>query len=81
MMLMTGIGVLSAAIPVPVAGAEPSRPDGPVAPAPAPTAPVPTAQTPGFLFPDAFNGRAGSAPDPSKWIVAKARETIKNPVF
>ncbi|HXO50764.1 MAG TPA: 1,3-beta-glucanase, partial [Mycobacterium sp.] len=32
MMLMTGIGVLAAAIPVPVAGAEPSRP---AAPAPA----------------------------------------------
>ena len=81
MMLMTGIGVLAAAIPVPVAGAEPSRPDGPVAPAPAPTAPAPTAQTPGFLFHDEFNSPAGSAPDPSKWIVAKARETIKKPVF
>jgi hypothetical protein len=81
MMLMTGIGVLAAAIPVPVAGAEPSRPDGPVAPAPPPTAPPPSAQTPGFHFHDEFDGPAGSAPDPSKWIVAKARETIKNPVF
>lgn len=78
---MTGIGLLASAIPVPVAGADPSRPDGPAGPVPPPTAPPPSAQTPGFLFHDEFDGPAGSAPDPSKWIVAKARETIKNPVF
>ena len=37
--------------------------------------------TPAFLFHDEFDGPAGSAPDPSKWTVATARETIKNPVF
>ena len=46
MMLMTGIGLLAAAIPVPVARAEPAQPDAPVAPLPG----------------DEFDGPAGSAP-------------------
>ena len=48
--------------------------------APAPGATAETA-TPPFLFHDEFDGPAGSAPDPSKWVVATGRETIKNPVF
>ena len=62
MMLMTGIGLVAAAIPVPVARAEPAQPDAPVAPLPGPGAPPPSAQTPAFLFQDEFDGPAGSAP-------------------
>jgi beta-glucanase (GH16 family) len=71
MMLMAGIGLLASAIPLPHARAVPAPSD----------APPPTGQTPAFLFHDEFDGPAGSAPDPSKWMVSKARETIKNPVF
>lgn len=65
MMMMTGFGLLAAAIPLPKVHAQP--------------APAGHAQT--FLFSDEFDGPAGSAPDPAKWSIAKARETIKNPVF
>jgi hypothetical protein len=46
-----------------------------------PAAPPSTAQTSAYLFHDEFDGPAGSAPDAGKWMVAKARETIRNPVF
>jgi hypothetical protein len=81
MMLMTGIGLLAAAIPVPEARAYPSRRDAPADRVPPPTAPPPNAQTASYLFRDEFDGPAGAAPDPSKWTVARARELIKNPVF
>ena len=42
---------------------------------------TPNAQPASYLFHDEFDGPAGSAPDPSKWTVAPARELIKNPVF
>ena len=64
MMLMTGVGVLAAAVPVPQARAYP-RP--------------PAAPSGGYIFQDDFDGPAGSAPDGSKWAVAKAREAIKDP--
>lgn len=32
-----------------------------------------------YVFHDEFDGPAGSAPDPSKWVVAKQRTPIKNP--
>lgn len=64
MMFMAGIGLLASALPLPHAAGQPA----------------PTGQTGGFLFNDEFDGPAGSAPDPSKWMIAKARETIKNPV-
>ena len=76
MLLMTGIGALAAAIPVPEAGAYPAD----RVPAPA-QPPPPGAQTPTYLFQDEFDGPAGSAPDPAKWTTARARELIKNPVF
>ena len=66
MMLMTGFGVLAAAVPVPQARAYPSPPDAPSG---------------SYLFHDEFDGSAGSAPDPSKWTVATAREQIKDPTF
>src|SRR6185437_12942827 len=75
MMLMTGIGMLTAAIPLPQAGAVPTRPQPPVPAAP------PNGQTGPYIFQDEFDGPAGSAPDPAKWIVAQARETMKDPTY
>ncbi|HZQ33190.1 MAG TPA: glycoside hydrolase family 16 protein [Mycobacterium sp.] len=34
-----------------------------------------------YLFHDEFDGPAGSAPDPSKWTVAKAREPMQDPTY
>ena len=34
-----------------------------------------------YLFQDEFDGPAGSAPDPAKWEVARARETMEDPTF
>ncbi len=74
MMLMTGFGVLGAALPVPAASADSSRRDMPVAPAP-------NGQSGPYLFHDEFDGPAGSAPDSSKWTVARAREEMKDPTY
>ena len=70
MMLMTGIGMLAAAIPVPEAGAVPSRPDNP----------PPNTQPGNYIFQDEFDGPAGSAPDRSKWVISNQRTPIRNPV-
>ena len=79
-MLATGIGVLAAAaLPVANAQAYPSRPDAPVGPVPAPAAPA-AGPAGGYLWHDEFDGRAGSAPDPSKWAVSSHRTPITNPV-
>jgi beta-glucanase (GH16 family) len=80
MMLMTGIGMLTAAIPAPAARAYPSPPNAPAGRVPPPAAPGNTAQG-SYLFHDEFDGPAGSAPDPSKWAVARARESMKDPTF
>ena len=64
LMLMTGFGVLAAAAPLPQARAYPRPPAAPQG---------------GYIFQDEFDGPAGSAPDSSKWAVAKAREVIKDP--
>lgn len=78
-MVMAGLGVAAVALPAAKAGATPV---GPEPPAPAPAAPAPPAvAVPNFVFTDEFNGPAGSAPDPAKWEIARARELIKNPVF
>ena len=58
MMMMTGFGLLTAAIPLPEASAA-----GP------------------YLFEDNFDGPAGSAPDPKKWEIAQARESMEDPTF
>jgi beta-glucanase (GH16 family) len=77
-LFMSGLGLLAAAIPAPAAWADPVPPVGPVPPgAPQPSRTQP--QT--YLFRDEFDGKAGSPPDPAKWMVAQARETIRNPVF
>jgi Glycosyl hydrolases family 16 len=67
MMLMTGFGALAAALPLAKAGASP--------------APPPKAPAGGYVFADEFDGPAGSAPDPSKWAVSRARETMQDPTF
>jgi beta-glucanase (GH16 family) len=58
MMLLSGVGLLSAAIPMAKAGAAPT-----------------------YVFEDNFDGPAGSAPNPAKWAVSKARETMQDPTF
>ena len=64
MMLMTGLAALAAAAPVSAANASP------VGRVPAPSQPPPDAAASGpYLFQDEFDGPAGSAPDPGKWIV------------
>jgi hypothetical protein len=78
---MSGIGLLAAAIPMPLAGADPVLPGAPASPVSPLTAPPLVGAPPTYLFHDEFDGPAGSAPDGSKWMVAKARETIRNPVF
>ncbi|MEY8016263.1 glycoside hydrolase family 16 protein [Mycobacterium servetii] len=70
MILTTGIGVLAAALPGPEARAQRT-------PLPA----APSGQSGSYAFQDEFDGPAGSPPDASKWTVAQARETIKDPTY
>jgi hypothetical protein len=71
-MLMTGIGALAAATRVPSAWADRGQ---------VPAAPPPGGANVTYLFQDEFDGPAGSAPDPSKWLVARAREPMEDPTF
>src|SRR3954465_6821134 len=94
MMLMSGLGLLGAAMSVPEAWAQPGppgvpgQPPGlPVPPPPgAPPAPLP-AQPPGgavpgaLLFGDEFDGPPGSAPDRSKWIVQTWQDDVWPPLL
>jgi beta-glucanase (GH16 family) len=66
MLLMAGIGVAAAAIPIPAARAFPPADIGSYG------APV---------FGDEFDGPPGSPPDPRNWAVATAREAISNPAI
>jgi hypothetical protein len=77
MMLMTGIGVLAAAIRVPEARAYPSQPDGRMPP---PSAPPPAAASGTYIFQDEFDGPAGSGPDPAKWTVQNWADDVWPPV-
>src|SRR5271167_1423334 len=87
MMLTTGIGVLAAALPIaeaipeaiPTAQAFPYPQPGPASRVPPPAAPNGQGGT--YIFQDEFDGPAGSAPDPSRWAVALAREQIKDPTL
>jgi hypothetical protein len=84
MMLFTGMGLLAAALPTPLAQADPGQPIAPGVPGPAapgPAAPPAAAPAPVYLFHDEFDGPAGSPPDHSLWTVLTERELIKNPVF
>ncbi|MBV9516065.1 MAG: glycoside hydrolase family 16 protein [Mycobacteriaceae bacterium] len=80
MMLMAGIGVAAAAIPLPKAGAYPSAPGVPAAPVPPPAAP-PGATTDGYIFSDDFDGPQGSGPDPGKWTVQTWQDDVWPPVL
>lgn len=79
MMLMSGLGLLTAALPTPEALADARADRGGLMPpaAPAGTTPGPN----NYIFRDEFDGPAGSRPDASKWNIATHRERIKNPVF
>jgi Glycosyl hydrolases family 16 len=80
MMLMTGIGVLAAAISAPEARAYPSlREELPPAPVP-PAEPAPEVATGAYLFHDEFDGPHGSAPDPAKWLVQNWDDPVVPPV-
>lgn len=71
--LTMGVGVLGAVAPMPAARAYPLSP-------PAPAAPGNTAEA-NYVFRDEFDGKAGATPDGSKWLVARARESMKDPTF
>ncbi|MEU0496063.1 glycoside hydrolase family 16 protein [Mycobacterium sp. NPDC006124] len=86
LLLVSGLGALAATVPLPVEWPKFASyfrtstrplPAGPVA-VPS-TAPV-DVDSP-FLFHDEFDGAAGSGPDPAKWVIATAREVIKEPKF
>ncbi|MED5813882.1 glycoside hydrolase family 16 protein [Mycolicibacterium sp. 050232] len=76
MMMLSGLGVMAAALPAPQAQALPTKPQAPRLPAPA--APQAAAS---YVFADEFDGPAGSSPNTSKWTIAKARETFKEPTY
>lgn len=76
MMMLSGLGVMAAALPAPQAQALPTKPQTPRVPAP--SAPQAAAS---YVFADEFDGPAGSSPNTSKWTIAKARETIKDPTY
>jgi len=67
MMLMTGIGMLGAAMRLPEAWATPSAPE---APAESPTGP--------YIFHDEFDGPAG--PNPANWTVQTWQDDVYPPV-
>src|SRR5262245_13955385 len=67
MMLMTGIGLLGAAISAPQAWANPSRPQAPADPV-SPAQP-PDAANRTLLVNDEFDGPLGTPPDPARWTV------------
>ena len=67
MMLMSGLGLLAATIPLPNAEATPSpHPDAPPAG--------------GYLYQDEFDGPAGSAPNPGNWTVQNWQDDVWPPV-
>lgn len=75
MLAAAGMGLLAGAFPLAQARANPLGRDAPPAAPPGDTA------AGDYLFHDEFDGPAGSAPDPSKWVVARARESMKDPTF
>jgi beta-glucanase (GH16 family) len=70
MLLMTGVGMLGAAMSIPEAWATPSS---------APEAP-PSAVGGPYIFTDEFDGPAGSGPDPAKWTVQTWQDDVYPPV-
>jgi len=74
MMLMAGMGLLAATIPLPEARAVPSDRVAP------PAAPPPSGQTGAYIFQDEFDGPAGAPPDYSKWTVQSWQDDVWPPV-
>lgn len=72
MLTMAGFGMLAAAVGVPEAGANPSQPSIPNAPAAGGAGP--------YIFQDEFDGPAGSAPDPAKWTPQNWQDDVFPPV-
>ncbi|HXZ72606.1 MAG TPA: hypothetical protein VEH31_17290, partial [Streptosporangiaceae bacterium] len=70
---MAGSALLAAAVLHPAAQAQPSPQDRPGTRRPPPSAP-PDSGT--YLFADEFDGPPGSAPNPTKWTVARYRQPI-----
>src|SRR5690242_1849163 len=71
MMLMSGLGMIGAAMRLPGAWAAPSGPSVPAAP---------SAGGGAFIFADEFDGPAGSAPDPGKWTIQTWQDDVFPPV-
>ena len=71
MMMMTGMGLLAAAIPLPQAQARPSLREAP---------PVPSSETGAYIFQDEFDGPQGAGPDPAKWTVQSWQDDVFPPV-
>ena len=69
MLLMTGVGMLGAAMRLPGAWAAPSAPEAP-----------PSATGGPYVFADEFDGPAGSGPDPAKWTVQTWQDDVFPPV-
>ena len=69
MMLMSGLGMIGAAMRLPGAWATPSAPEAP-----------PSAGGGPFIFADEFDGPAGSAPDPGKWTIQTWQDDVFPPV-
>ena len=69
MMLMSGLGMIGAAMRLPGAWAAPSAPATP-----------PSAGGGPYIFADEFDGPAGSAPDPGKWTVQTWQDDVYPPV-
>jgi hypothetical protein len=72
MLLMTGLGMLAAAVRLPEALANPSHAAPPEAPSAGSGGP--------YIFQDEFDGPAGSAPDPGKWTVQSWQDDVFPPV-
>ena len=64
MMMMTGMGLLAAALPIPKAHGQPP----------------PSGQTPAYIFQDEFDGPLGAGPDPAKWTVQTWQDDVYPPV-
>ena len=75
MMLITGVGVLTAAVPIPQAAANPRRPDAPATP------PPPAAPQGSYIFHRRVRRRSRLGPGSVEVDGGGAREQMKDPTF
>ena len=80
MMLMAGMGLLAATIPVPQAGAAPFQRQPPADLVPRPAAPPPANEAPVYLFQDEFEGPPGAGPNAANWTVQNWQDDVFPPV-